>query len=364
MQIEKYLNNLPEEVLINGTFCVTKKGDKKPFDPIKGYYISAVDPFYPIEEIVDAGVERYETLGLKAGNGLSIIDIDDCVSSSGVITDFAMDVINYMQSYTELSPSGKGIRILFATETPFDIKTHKTKNSKIGMEYYDAYDQENRGGRMCRLSGNQIMPFPFRKVDTQKLLDKYMVRMIEERESDLVDEEPNYDWCHVVYTLLINRLDLKSLMNREIDKLSESDADLILVNAIAEYTDNMNEIKTVFEMTRYYRTKGITSSKKRHKDKWDSEYGWNTVKMAKPSVVRLVKTEQSAETVDAMDVLRVAVAFNLLKPFYFRTYKIDWSIDYLQPYKVNDCLYQLSVMRKQKINLKEHYLKYFEEGKA
>ena len=363
MQIEKYLSNLPEEVLINGTFCVTKKGDKKPFDPIKGYYISAVDPFYPIEEIVDAGIEKYETLGLKAGNGLSIIDIDDCISSSGVITDFAMDVINYMQSYTELSPSGKGIRILFTTDTPFDIKTHKTKNSKIGMEYYDAHDQETRGGRMCRLSGNQIMPYPFRKVDTQKLLDKYMVRTVEERETNLKDEEPDYDWCHVVYTLLINRLDLKSLMNREIDKLSESDADLILVNAIAEYTNNMNEIKAVFEMTRYYRTKGITSSKKRHKDKWDSDYGWNTVKMANPKEVKLVYSPLSAAAVDALDVLKVAVAFNLLKPFYFRTYKIQWGIDHLSPETVNDCLYRLSGMRKQKENLKDYYLKMLEETK-
>ena len=361
MQIEKYLNNIPEEVLIRGTFCVTKKGDKKPFDPVKGYYISAVDPFYPIEEIVDAGIEKYETLGVKAGNGISIIDIDSCVDKHGAVSDFAMEIINYMKSYTELSPSSTGIRILFETDTPFDIKNHKTKNSKIGMEYYDAHDQETRGGRMCRLSGNKIMPYPFRKVDTQKLLDKHMLREKDDRETNLRDEEADYDWCHVVYTLLINRLDLKSLMNREIET-SESDIDLILCNAISEYTDNINEIKTVFEMTRYYRTKGINSSKRRHKDKWDSDYGWNTVKMAKPKEMKLTYTPQSEATINVLDGLRVAVAFNLLKPFYFRAYKITWGIEHLTNQTINDCLYQLSDMRRQKVNMKDYFLKVLEEG--
>jgi len=354
MQIEKYLMNLPEEVLVNGTFCVTKKGDKKPFDPIKGYHISAVDPFYPIDIILNAGIDKYETLGLKAGNGLSIIDIDDCIQN-GAITDFALEVINYFKSYTELSPSGKGIRILFNTDSTFDIKTHKTKNSKIGLEYYDAYDQETRGGRMCRLTGDQIMPYPFRKVDTQTFLDKHMMRTKDDRETNLLDESPDYDWCHVVYTLLLHRLDLKPLMNREVDKVSESDVDLILVNAIAEYTNNMNEIKAVFEMTRYYRTKGITSSKKRHKDKWDSDYGWNTVKMAKPYETKLIYISRNEDKVNEMNVLKVAIAFNLLKPFYFRQYKIDWSIEKLSTQEINNCLYRLSDFRKSKINMKDHF---------
>lgn len=356
MQIEKYLNNLPEEVLINGTFCVTKKGEKKPFDPIKGYAISAIDPFYSIDELIDAGIENYETIGLKAGNGLSIIDIDDCIDRNGTISDFAMDVINHIQSYTELSPSGKGIRILFSTNTLFDIKKYKTKNSQLGLEYYDASDQENRGGRMCRLSGNKILPYPFREVDTLPLLNKYMIRPKNEKKTDLKDEEPDYDWCYLVYQLIIHRLDLKNLMNREIESISESEIDLLLCNAIGEYTNNVNEIKTVFEMTRYYKTKGVTSSKRRHKEKWDSEYGWNTVRMSRPKENRLIKTPRSEKVMADLDVLRVAVAHNMLKPFYFRQFKIDWSIEHLSPQDINDALYQLADYRKQKINIRDYFL--------
>lgn len=355
MLIDKYLENLPAEVIIDGHFCVTLKGDKQPYDPIKGYRIAATDTFYPLERLIEFGIEdeKYETLGLKAGRGISIIDIDDCVDkNTGEISEFALEIIQFMKSYTELSPSGRGIRILFKAKNKFDFEKFKTKNSKLGLEYYDAEDQEKRGGRMCRLTGNDILGYKYREVDTSELLKKYLERKNYGNNIDLIDGEIDEAWVDVVYVLIAHRLDLKALMNREVMSNFESDTDLIVCNAIAEYTQNLTEINAVFKKTRYYRTKGIKSDKAKHKIKWDSDYGWNTIRMARPAEIKLEYRPRSTNAVDIADMIRVAVKFGLTKKYYFRhltDFNWDKTVD---AQTTADCLYRLAELKLSKANLK------------
>lgn len=354
MQLDKYLDNLPPDVIIDGSFCVTRQGDKQPYDPFKKHSISAKDTFYSMEELVLVDdIENYETIGLKAGNNISIIDIDHCVSpGSGQIDAVALEIINFMKSYTEISPSGTGIRILFSTNTPFDIKTHKTKNSKIGLEYYDATDQETRGARMARLTGNRIMAYNFREVDTQELLDKYMVRENRVNITELEDAPIDEDWVDVVYLLITHRLDLKNLMNREID-IDESSIDLLLCNAIAEYTQVVGEIMAVFKKTKYYRTKGERSSKKKHKDKWDGDYGWNTVMMANPDVVRFTMRPTPKRKVSIAQIVKAGINHGITKPYYYRAAHIDWDKIKLNEQQEVNGLYEIVLLKRQRFNVKE-----------
>ena len=354
MQLEKYLDNLPEDVILDGTFCVTRPGEKQPFDPIKKYTISAKDRFYTIDELVVIdGIEEYETIGLKAGNGISIIDIDHCVEKSGAISEVAMEIILYMNSYTEISPSGTGIRILFKTKTPFDIKTHKTKNSRIGLEYYDADDQEERGGRMARLTGDKIMPYPFAEVDTQSLLDKHLFRESRAAITELQDAPIDEEWVRVVYMCISHRVDLKNLMNREIE-IDESSIDLLLCNAIAEYTQVVGEIKAVFELTKYYRTKGIRSSKKKHMDKWDGDYGWNTVMMANPTEVRYLKRPEETRELIIQQIIKAGIINGITKAYYYRNEKIDWDEVTLSEQDEVNALYEIRLLKDKKVNVKEY----------
>lgn len=362
MQLDKYLDNLPPDVILDGKFCVTKPGDKQPYDPIKKYSISVKDTFYSLEELIVAGVDNYETLGIRTGNGISIIDIDHCVDKHGQISEIAMDIIEYMKSYTEISPSGTGIRILFHTKTPFDIKTHKTKNSKIGLEYYEAHDQETRGGRMARLTGNKIMPYDYREVDTQELLDKYMVRT-QTHVTELMDEAIDHDWVDVVYMLITSRLDLKNLLNREID-IDESSVDLVLCNAIAEYTQNVGEIKEVFEKTKYYRTKGERSSKKRHKEKWDGDYGWNTVMMANPKEIRFTCRPEKNYRVRLEQTIATAVKNGISKEYFYRFAKIDWSTIALTEQQEVNCLLDIVNLKRQKLNVREEFTEALKRKKS
>jgi primase-polymerase (primpol)-like protein len=352
LKIEKYLDNLPIEVILNGEFCVTRIGEKQPFDPFKGHLISAKDTFYPIEKIAERELNGYDTLGLKAGNGISIIDIDECVDpKSGEIDPIAMEIINFMKSYTELSPSGKGIRILFKALNKFDIGKHRTKNSTIGFEYYDAEYQQERAGRMARLSGNKIMPFDFRAVDTSEILDKYMKRTHHVKKGNLDQDEARPEWVDLVYILLVTRSDMRNLFNREVFENYESESDLIICNTIAEYTDNANEIMEVFKRTRYYKTKGVKSGKKRHKEKWNSNYGWNVVNMAVPKEVKIRYRPRSENKSERENLIVVAERFGLLKRYYFRKHEIDWDKQ-ITDEQVIDALYDLTNMKLARKNLR------------
>lgn len=62
------------------------------------------------------------------------IDIDDCIRPDGNLTPFAEEIINRVGSYTEISPSGTGIRIFVKGMFPKD----GDKDSKLGLEVYAA----------------------------------------------------------------------------------------------------------------------------------------------------------------------------------------------------------------------------------
>ena len=61
------------------------------------------------------GVEKYKLdgVGVMFGKAKLVgIDIDHCIDENGKISDMAKDIIETVNSYTELSPSGTGIHIL------------------------------------------------------------------------------------------------------------------------------------------------------------------------------------------------------------------------------------------------------------
>src|SRR5690606_36279874 len=106
------------------------KGDKQPYDPIEKKYISALDKFYDFSDILNADIELYDGVGYQVGStNISAIDIDKCVYD-GIIDPEALKIIHMIKSYTEFSPSGNGIRILFIASNKFDRKKYKIKNSK------------------------------------------------------------------------------------------------------------------------------------------------------------------------------------------------------------------------------------------
>ena len=61
-------------------------------------------------------VSKYDGLGVGVFDGLCAIDLDRCVQPDKTLTALAADVVETMDSYTEYSPSGTGLRILFSAD--------------------------------------------------------------------------------------------------------------------------------------------------------------------------------------------------------------------------------------------------------
>ena len=80
------------------------------------------------------------------GDGLCGIDIDHCRDpATGALSDMAVQIIARMDSYTEASPSGTGVHILFTGTKP----AGPCRKSSIGLEMYD-------GGRYFTVTGNVL----------------------------------------------------------------------------------------------------------------------------------------------------------------------------------------------------------------
>lgn len=333
--------NLPDEVLLNGKFCVTRKGEKQPYDPFLNRLISAKDTFYDFLKIYEV-LDQYDSLGIKVGNGISAIDIDDCVNN-GVINDVAMDIIRKAQTYTEVSPSGTGIRILFKSKNPFDRNAYKIKNSQNGIEYYDGDDQERYGARMVRLSGSKIFDYNFREVDTTEILNKYMVREVYE----VIHNEEysfNEDFVNILSRVIAQDNEAKTFNRRSFVGRSESDWDLVFLLIIAQYTNNKQEIEAIFRDSKYFKTKSDW-----HKKKWlpTSRYGERTMRIVEREVSKEVFNRDliinKDSVADPIMIYWIAVELGFTKAYYFRNHNIP-KVKISDQDRLNQ-LYHLSKIR-------------------
>ena len=97
------------------------------------------------------------------------IDIDNCIDESGNISTFAQYIIDYMDTYTEISPSGRGLHILFYASK----KGKKAKNTNLSgckvLEMYDDY-------RYFTMTGNRINDknIEYRQAECDYIYDNYI----------------------------------------------------------------------------------------------------------------------------------------------------------------------------------------------
>ncbi len=112
------LVSLQEKVRKNGRFCCWRYEDrngkptKVPYQPLTAERARSndLDSFCSFDEA--AAATGYDGLGIGIFNGICSIDLDNCIVD-GEYTATAAEIIQTMHSYTELSPSGKGVHILF-----------------------------------------------------------------------------------------------------------------------------------------------------------------------------------------------------------------------------------------------------------
>ena len=180
-----HTENLPLYLRQHGQFCLWKyeenpdkpeKPRKMPYNPHYSWERAATDrpDTFSDMQTAEAAQAGFSGLGIRIHGGMSGIDIDDCVTN-GELSPMAQDIIQQMDTYTEYSPSGKGIRILFlAPGFSYDTEKYYVKNSTIGLEVYIA----GMTNRYLTVTGNVIhaKDMESRADRLQYILDKYMLR--------------------------------------------------------------------------------------------------------------------------------------------------------------------------------------------
>ncbi len=280
--------NIPQELKQYGLFCTWKLDNdrgKIPYNPVTktlaksnnkntfhsyGHILPHLAEYYAIN---DKG-QMTGGLGLGIFNGFSAIDIDDCRDpKTGELNALAKDVVEFCQSYTEASPSGKGVRIIFKTNTMIDKATHYINNRNIGLEIYIS---ENTN-KYVTLTGDVLFNNDISEIDISYIIDRYMKKAssgtVVPVDMDVIDDLD----IKLRNALRFNAI-LKDLWHNKApgSGSNESELDLSLCNSLAfVFEGNYPAIETAFVSSPYFKSKDS-----KHVDKWNNHptYREGTIK--------------------------------------------------------------------------------------
>ena len=265
--------NLPAEIRENGLFCCwryeTRDGGrtKIPYNAASGFLARGNDPSSFVPFGIAARAAGYDGLGIGIFNGICAIDLDDCFTAEGDLSPIAEDVVTTMKSYTELSPSGNGLHILFRAEGfRYDTSRYYIMNHQSGIEVYVA----GATNKYVTVTGDRFGDTPDsceeRSKELALLLEKYMLRP---QKSFAVNGENAVNGQRLV--LKDDDLLEKAMNSSKFRKLwsgstegylSQSEADLALCGLLAFWTG-----KDPAQMDSLFRRSGLMRAK------WDEKHG-------------------------------------------------------------------------------------------
>ena len=282
--------NLPPALLRDGLFCVWKyenregKPTKVPYNPRTGGRAQSTNPatFAPLDTAL-AVLGQYDGLGVGIFGHVGAFDIDhcidDCIDDNGELSPLAFDVMDTIKGYTEYSPSGHGLRILFkAAGFQYDKARYYINNQKLGLEIYIA----GCTNKFVTVTGNALTPGLEIEEHGEQLaavLEKYMVRTKMKKTTPPSASSGPVELDDVA---LIEKAK-KGRNGEQFAALwagdtssyqSQSEADMALCNWLAWWTN-----KDAARMDRLFRSSGLM------REKWDrrqsgSTYGAITIQEA------------------------------------------------------------------------------------
>lgn len=173
---------LPQELKDYPYFCgwkyETRNGSRtKVPKSVKGHNAdnSNLDDFCSFSEII-GHMDKYDGLGIAITGDMAAIDIDHCIED-GVLSDMASEIVEKVNTYTEISPSGTGIRLIGKTHGyTYDREKYYINNRKYGLEVYASRDK----GQFVTITGNAINDLSIGNITDvlPDILDKYMLRPV------------------------------------------------------------------------------------------------------------------------------------------------------------------------------------------
>ena len=193
------------------------------------------------------------------GDGITGLDIDDCRDpDTGALNDVARDIVSIMDTYTEISPSGRGLHLIFRARFEHNKKeTHYDGDKHLAI-YVNKYftmtgDILDDGHADVEERTEQLQQVHKKYIDVQKnnqntikktnFIAKNTGFLTENDVFDRIDKSKNRD---AIYNLLNG--------NWKGRYPSCSEADLAIMNHLAYYADrNESLIWSVFTKCGLYR---------------------------------------------------------------------------------------------------------------
>jgi hypothetical protein len=116
------------------------KSTKVPYS-ISGSKASVNDPatwttFEQAVTALDSQENAFSGLGFVLGDGYLGIDIDDCLSDEQKPNALAIQIVEAVNSFTEISPSGRGLHVIARGSLP--VGPRRTRVGECRLEMYDA----------------------------------------------------------------------------------------------------------------------------------------------------------------------------------------------------------------------------------
>lgn len=185
------------------------------------------------------------------------IDIDKCVVD-GKTNVFSTEIIDTLDSYTEFSPSGKGIHIIIKGSLPQSVLGTGRKNTKHGLEIYSY-------GRFFTFTGNRENSNDVydRTEELAEVFEQYFDDSDIQGRVNLADFEK--DEIKISNEALWERMfrskkgdDIRSLVQGNVRNGDHSGSDQSLCNYLAFWTGN-----SATRMDSMFRESGLM------RDKWD-----------------------------------------------------------------------------------------------
>jgi hypothetical protein len=200
---------------------------------------------------------------LTKDDGFAGVDLDHCRDpETGVIEPWAMNVVQRLNSYTEISPSGTGLRIFLRATLP-------PKDRKIG--HFECYSS----GRYLTVTGNHVDGTPTTVEHRQAEMEAVHAEMFAERNKPrstgkastppILPDLDDQDLLDKAFRAK-NGESIWRLFHGDISGYqSHSEADLALCGLLAFYTGPDHE-----KLDRIYRSSDLVSPK------WDEPRGGST----------------------------------------------------------------------------------------
>lgn len=238
-----------------------QKYSKIPKNPRSGYGAKANDSstWSTYNEAIEA-IQRYnlDGVGLEFDCGYLGIDLDNVIDEQGNLSAAAAEIVQMMDSYTEYSPSGKGLHILCKAA---EAKEIGTRNDSIGLEMYNH-------GRFFTVTGNvygELKPIQERTEQAKAVYMKYLYQPPKQKQQPNnqtvitqrnIPQDDGELWLQMFnsskgrYIEALYRGDISAYND------NHSGADQALCNYLAWWTNlDENRIDRMFRQTALYRPK-------------------------------------------------------------------------------------------------------------